>query len=189
MSTAQDADIELLTRLSQGDKQAFDQLYLKYSHPLYLNLLKLTKSEEVAEELLQDIFLKIWNKRDTLDIHTGFGGYLFKISQNLVYDFFRKAKQDKALRHRITAAASENYTHIEETLLSRENRTLLQRAISTLPPVRQQIFRLCKLEGKTYEEVASLLGISVSTVNDHIVKATRHIRRFFPLIAFIISSL
>lgn len=189
MSTAQDADILLLTRLSQGDKQAFDQLYEKYSSPLYLNLLKLTKSEEVAEELLQDIFLKIWNKRDTLDIHTGFGGYLFKISQNLVYDFFRKAKQDKALRQRITAVATENYTHIEETLLSKENRTLLQRAISTLPPVRQQIFRLCKLEGKTYEEVATLLGISVSTVNDHIVKATRHIRRFFPFIVLIFNGL
>lgn len=189
MNNAQNADTLLLARLSKGDKLAFDQLYEKYSHPLYLNLLKLTKSEQVAEELLQDIFIRIWNKRDTLDIHTGFGNYVFKISQNLVYDFFKKAKQDKQLRTQITSVAAEEYTHIEENLLSKENRTLLHRAIVTLPPARQQVFKLCKLEGKSYEEVAAILGISVSTVNDHIVKATRHIRRFFPFMALFISHL
>lgn len=179
----------LLTRLSQGDKKAFDELYEKYSHPLYLNLIKLTKSTEAAEELLQEIFVRIWNKRETLDIHTGLGGYLFKISQHLVYDFFRKARLDKKLHSRITETAAEEYTHIEETLLSKENRTLLYRAIDSLPPVRQQVFRMCKLEGRSYDEVAAQLGISISTVNDHIVKATRHIRRFFPIIILIINSL
>ncbi|BAV08226.1 RNA polymerase sigma-70 factor, ECF subfamily [Filimonas lacunae] len=189
MNNSQVGDELLLTRLSKGDKLAFDQLYQQYSHPLYLNLLKLTKSEAIAEELLQEIFVRIWNKKDTLDIHTGLGNYLFKISQNLVYDFFRKAKQDKQLRSQIIAVAAEEYTHIEENLLSKENRTLLHRAISTLPPVRQQVFKLCKLEGKSYDEVAEELGIGVSTVNDHIVKATKHIKRYFPIILLIISTL
>lgn len=168
----------LLARLSKGDKQAFDTLYDKYSYPLYQNLLKLTKSEQEAQELLQDIFVKIWNKRESLDIYSGFGSYLFRISQHLVYDFFRKAKKDRQLRNRIIAAASEQYTHIEESLLRKENQEALHHAIATLSPVRRQVFTLCKLDGKSYEETAALLGIGVSTVNDHIVKATRHIRKF-----------
>ncbi len=78
----------------------------------------------------------------------------------------------------IKAAAIEHYSHIEENLLFRENARLLQNAISTLSPQRRQIFELCKIQGKSYQEVGALLNISTSTINDHIVKATRSIRQY-----------
>ena len=169
---------ELLQRLQADDQLAFTQLYHLYSARLYGNLLKWVKSPEVAEELLQDIFILVWEKRHTIDIHTGFRPYLFRIGENKVYDFFRKLRRDKTLYAYIRASAAAQYTHIEEALLSRENASLLQAAIETLPPQRRQVFELCKLQGKSYQEVGAQLGISASTINDHIVKATRTVRQY-----------
>ncbi len=169
---------ELLSLLKKGDQEAFAQLYHLYSERLFLNLLKLVKSEQVAEELLQDIFILIWEKRQIIEIQQSFRSYIFRIGENKVSDFFRKAKRDKNLYAQIKAGTSEQYTHIEEALLSRENSELLRKAIEILPPQRKQIFELCKLQGRSYNEVSQQLGISTSTINDHIVKATKAIREF-----------
>jgi RNA polymerase sigma-70 factor (family 1) len=168
----------LLNSLRQGDEDAFARLYQQYSERLYGNLLKMVKHAETAEELLQDIFIQVWEKRQTIEIHTSFRAYLFRIGENKVYDFYRKLRRDKSLFAYVKAVASEQYSHIEENLLFRENAQLLQNAISSLPNQRRQIFELCKIQGKSYQEVSALLNISTSTVNDHIVKATRSIRQY-----------
>ena len=170
---------QLLNGLRQGDQSCFDRLYHLYSERLYVNLLKLVKHPETAEEILQDIFIQVWEKRDTIEIHTSIRAYLFRIGENKVFDFYRKVRRDKLLYANVKATASEQYTHIEETLLFRENEQLLHAAVASLPPQRRQIFELCKLQGQTYEQVSNLLGISTSTVNDHIVKATRSVRQYF----------
>jgi RNA polymerase sigma-70 factor (family 1) len=171
-------DQHLLSLVKQGDKDAFSQLYRLYSERLYRNLLKLIKSEELAEEILQDVFVQLWEKRETIDIQYSFRSYLFRIGENRVYDFYRKVKRDQKLFAYLKAAAAEHYTHIEEALLRQENTRLLQEAINILPPQRRLIFDYCKMQGKSYAEVSELLGISTSTINDHIVKATRTIRQF-----------
>jgi RNA polymerase sigma-70 factor (family 1) len=168
---------ELLTLLKEGQQEAFTQLYHLYSERIYLNVLKLVKQEQVAQEILQDIFIILWEKRDTIDIQTSFRSYLFRIGENKVIDFYRKARRDQSLYAYIKAAATEHYTHIEEALLNRENAELLQKAVNSLPAQRKQVFELCKLQGTSYQEVSSALGISPSTINDHIVKATRAIRQ------------
>lgn len=170
---------QLLNGLQQGDQESFGRLYELYSERLFVNLLKLVKHPETAEEILHDIFVQVWEKRNTIEIHTSIRAYLFRIGENKVYDFYRKVRRDKLLYAHVKAAASEQYTHIEESLLFRENEQLLQAAVAALPPQRRQVFELCKLQGKTYEQVSNLLGISTSTVNDHIVKATRSIRQYF----------
>jgi RNA polymerase sigma-70 factor (ECF subfamily) len=168
----------LLNELKQGNPQAFTRLYHLYAERLYGNLLKLIKHPEMAEEFLQEIFVLVWEKRQTIEIHSGFKAYLFRIGENKVYDHYRRLKRNQALFAYVKAVASEQYTHIEENLLKRENAHLLQSAIEALPPQRRQVFELCKIQGKSYQEVSSLLGISTSTINDHIVKATRSIRQF-----------
>jgi RNA polymerase sigma-70 factor (ECF subfamily) len=170
---------QLLNGLKQGDQSCFDRLYHLYSERLYVNLLKLVKHPETAEEILQDIFIQVWEKRTTIEIHTSIRAYLFRIGENKVYDFYRKVRRDKLLYANVKATASEQYTHIEESLLFRENEQLLHAAVASLPPQRRQVFELCKLQGQTYEQVGNLLGISTSTVNDHIVKATRSVRQYF----------
>jgi len=171
-------DKTLITRFQNGDKDAFTQLYATYSRQLYLNLVRLVKSEELAAELLQDVFIAIWEKRDSIEIQQSFRAYLFRIGENKVTDLFRRARRDKILLSKIKKIASEHYSYIEEDMIAREDAAILKKAIETLPPQRRQIFELCKLQGKTYSEVSLQLGISTSTINDHIVKGTKSVREF-----------
>jgi len=166
----------LVTRLNDSDEDAFEQLYQLYSGRLFGYLIKLIKSELFAQELLQDTFIKLWNNREKINTDKSFRSYLFRIAENNVYDFFRKAARDKKLQAAIIKSACRHYQHVEENLLTKENEQILQDAINLLPPKRRQIFQLIKIEERSYDEVSTLLNISVSTINDHIVKATKSIR-------------
>ena len=168
---------ELLLLLRKGDEAAFEKIYHLYSQRLMGNLVKLLKSEELAAELLQETFVKIWNHRSQIDAAKSFRSYLFRIAENLVYDFFRKASRDKKLQQQLLAGATAHYRHVEESVCNKENAYRLKRAIEALPPQRRQVFQLIKLEGRSYAEVSNALNISVSTISDHIVKATRFIRK------------
>lgn len=167
---------EILLRLIQGDEQAFEKIYRLYSNRLYGRLLKLLKSVPQTEEILQDVFLKVWEYRASIDPEKSFRAFLFKIAENKAYDFFRKAALHKAFETELIALSTSNYTMLEELMADEDKSVLLEKAINNLPPQRQQVFRLCKLERKSYTEVGQLLGISLSTVSDHIVKATKSIR-------------
>jgi RNA polymerase sigma-70 factor (ECF subfamily) len=169
---------EWLLLLKQGNEQAFEKIYGLYSSRLFGNIYRMVKSESTAQEILQDVFLKIWYNRAGIDPEKSFRSYLFRIAENNVYDFFRKATRDKKMQARLLTAATEQYEHIEEMIFKKENALILEKAINSLPQQRQQVFRLCKLEDKSYNEVGQLLGISVSTISDHIVKANKAIREY-----------
>jgi RNA polymerase sigma-70 factor, Bacteroides expansion family 1 len=168
---------ELLLQLKAGDEGSFAQLYALYSPRMYGFLLKLTKREETAREILQEVFIRLWERRGTLDPDRSFRSYIFRIAENCVVDFFRKAALDKKLGKQLMDQASERYQHIEEQIYEREKTAILNQAINLLPPQRKRVFELCKFEGKSYKEVSLLMGISVSTISDHLLKATRAIRQ------------
>lgn len=172
-------EVELLVKLSNGDKYAFEVLYNQYKYRITGNLLKLLKSEEIAEEILQDLFVKIWDTRQSIDPQKSFKSYLFRIAENMVIDYYRKASRDKKVHDKLMAAATESYSHIEEHIFNKESELLLYSAINLLPPQRKQVFTLCKLEGKSYKEVSELLGISHSTINDHLLKSNRFLKQHF----------
>ena len=169
----------ILSELIEGNEYAFEQIYKLYSPRLFGRLLKLVKIEAQAEEILQDVFLKICVNRRSIDPEKSFRSFLFKIAENKVYDFFLKVNRDKNLESQLIALSSSTYTVIEAFLSGDESLKILQKAIEDLPPQRQQVVRLCKLEGKTYKEVSEMLGISESTISDHIVKGTKTIREYF----------
>lgn len=168
----------MLTQLQAGSADAFTQLYQAYSERLYYNILALVKDGLTAEELVQDIFSRIWQKRATLRIDTSFSAYLFTASRNRVYDFFRKLHRDHHLYATIKAAASYEYSYIEEALLSRENADILQKAIRSLPQQRRRAFELCKIEGRSYKEASEIMGVSLSTLKDHMANARASIRTY-----------
>ena len=169
---------ELLFLLKQGHVTAFEEIYKLYSSRLFGNIYKVVKSKSTAQEILQEVFIKVWNNRTGIDPKSSFRAYIFRIAENNVCDFFRNASRIKKMHSHIHVIASKHYEHIEEFLLSKENNALLHTAINSLPPQRQLVFRLCKLEGKSYHEVSQQLGITVSTVSDHIVKANKAIRDY-----------
>lgn len=176
MYTTTSNEKDLILLLAEGNEAAFEKLYRLYSEPLLSYLIRLIKLEDVACELLQDVFIKVWNNRQHIDVDRSFRSYLFRIAENLAYDFFRKAARDIKLQTALINNAGINYSSIEESIYIKERNELLKSAIDTLPSKRRQVFQLVKIEERSYEEVSKLLDISASTINDHIVKATKSIR-------------
>jgi RNA polymerase sigma-70 factor (ECF subfamily) len=100
------------------------------------------------------------------------------IARNRVFDFFQQVTRDQALHERIRNTASEQYDHIEQALFARENADLLRKAIAMLPPQRRRAFVLCKIEGLTYRQASEKMGVSLSTVKDHMIYAFDSIRLY-----------
>lgn len=171
---------DLLVGLAEGSEKAFEELYHLYSRPLLGFIFKIVKSKTYAGEILQDTFIKVWNNRNKIDLDQSFRAYLFQIAKNNVYDFFRQAARDKKLELRIVNHICQEYSHVEELLSSKDDVVHLYRVIDALPPKRRQIFKLIKIEELSYAEVSEKLHISVSTINDHIVKATKFIHANLP---------
>lgn len=167
---------ELLMDVKLGSRCAFEQLYHLHRLVIYNNLKRLIRDEFTAKEILQDVFMKIWERRTELEPEKSFRAYLFRIARNMVMDYYRKVKREKKLVDNLQVFASEVSDQPMESVISRDEEEMLMGTIDTLSPQRKRIFTLCKLEGKSYEEVSQILGVSSSTISDHIVKATKTIR-------------
>jgi RNA polymerase sigma-70 factor (family 1) len=168
----------LLLQLKQSHEPAFNALYRSYSKPLYQKISRIVKDESVADELLQDLFLKIWEKRDLIQIDQSFTAFVYTVANNLIYDYLRKVSKDKRLHARLLINAVDYYLHSEELLIEKETAKIIQDAVAQLSESRRAVFTLCKIEGKTYQEAASLLGITVATVNSHMVSSLKSIKTY-----------
>lgn len=167
---------DLLIRLQNGDDAAFETIYRLYRLPIYANILRMVHDETAADDLLQEVFLRVWENRDKIDPDKSFGGYLFTCSRFMILNFLRHTSIEKQVENYLSRTQSEIYRHIEEGIFSREAEAFIQKTINELPPQRLKIYTLCKTQGMTYQEVAATLGISPTTVQDHMVKARRFIR-------------
>lgn len=172
-------EIELTLLLKKGDRNAFGKLYERYKMPLAANLFKLLKSEELTFDLLQDLFLKLWENRAQIDVEKSFRAYLFKIAENMVYDYYRKAARDTKMQLTIMQTSTEIYSYIEEDILIKEHSNLLREAVAQMPPQRRQVFTLFKLEGKSYKEIESIMGINGKTINSHLFQASKFLKEHF----------
>ena len=175
----EECEKELLLRIQQGDVKAFGQMYTIYSPRLYANILKLVKSATITEELLQDTFQRIWEHRQNIDTDKSFRSYIFTIARNLVYDYFNKASRQRLLERHLQAIEEKSVLKTEQRLEEKESGLFLEKAVRQLPPQRKLVYTLCKIEGRSYEDVSIMLGISVSTISDHIVKATKSIKAYY----------
>ncbi len=169
---------ELVRQLHAGSVEAFTELYHFYVHRMYTNIFKMVKDELLAEEIVQDLFGRLWEKKETFNIEQSFSGYLYRIGQNLVHDFYRNLRTHRDLCEKFKASAMKNYNPVEETLDYREKLALLYRALNTLSPQQKTIYQLCRLEGLSYKEAAEHLGISHFTVKEHLSKASNSVRHY-----------
>lgn len=170
---------ELLSQIREGDVKAFEYIYNNYSARLYGSIIKIVKSATVAEELLQETFQRIWEHRTSIDINRSFKSYVFTIARNLVYDYFNKTSRQKLLERYLQSKEENSVSRFSHQLEEKESERLLENAVHQLPPQRKLVYTLCKIEGRSYEDVSKTLGISVSTISDHIVKATKSIKAYY----------
>ncbi|MBV7533030.1 RNA polymerase sigma factor [Chitinophaga sp. sic0106] len=177
MSTDQPyVETDLLHRVAAGEEDAFNQLFAQYRNDVYLHALTYTKSPEFSEELVLDIFLKIWENREKLTEITHFKGYLFILSRNQVISAMRKCLLQPVTGMDLSYQISD-WMEPDKRLEYKEAQALLEKAIATLSPQQRTAFTLSRAEGKTYEEIAAIMGISKRTVNYHIVAALNALRQ------------
>lgn len=171
---------ELIMRVVQGDEIAFAQLFRQYKNKLYSFIFHLSGSATIAEDVLQDVFLKVWRDRDQLTGIDNFNAYLYRMAQNTAINVLRRQSREALLLNEVQRLAPEG-VHGDELLAAKEVRTALQQAINNLPPQQRKVYQLGKEQGLTYEQIAGSLGITPSTVRNHMVQALKAIREYIAL--------
>jgi RNA polymerase sigma-70 factor (family 1) len=169
----------LLKELKAGESKAFLELYNRYHPGLYRYVLRFIKVPALAEDVLQDVFLKIWEIRKTINPDLSFQAYLYRISRNCVFKLIKKITSDESLRMKVMQQLQKSVTGADIKMQWKEYEELFDHAIAQLPPQRQKVFRLCREEGKTYEQAAAELGISRNTVKEHMVMAMKFVKEQF----------
>lgn len=157
-------------------EQLFNSLFQEYEGKLFLFVIKVLHSEELARDLVQDVFLKLWTIRDQLPDMDNAGAYLYRMAENRVYDYLRAAASRADLRNQLWEQMQQ---HTQETpafnLEVKEYDQVIRRAIDQLPEQRRAIYLMNKQEGMKYKEIASELNISPHTVRNQLTEAFRQI--------------
>ncbi|MBL7967072.1 MAG: RNA polymerase sigma-70 factor [Prolixibacteraceae bacterium] len=170
---------QLISLLRGGSQDAFEQLFDSYSQKLYRFSYSYLKAEAEAEEIVQDVFLKLWENRDKLRNETSFQSYLFTIAFNAIRKHFNKKTRDERFRANLLELLSEENPSLEnhsdfETLVAR-----LDQLIEAMPSRRKEIFLKRKKEGKSISEIALDMDISPKTVENQITEAMNYLKKEF----------
>jgi RNA polymerase sigma-70 factor (ECF subfamily) len=161
--------------IKKGDQQALEELFEKYYYQLCDFAFQYVRSVNLTEEVVSDIFLKIWKKREDLTISGNFKGYLFTAVRNQSLNYIKKEQRPlDSLDDRPRPPASTDYQP-DEKLLFKELTNRIETLINSLPPRRRRIFKLSRLEGFTYREIADMLSISIHTVQNQMVQAVKQL--------------
>jgi RNA polymerase sigma-70 factor (ECF subfamily) len=168
----------LLLRVSQDDALAFTLLFNQYKDKVYTIAFKLTGCAFTSEEAVQDIFMKLWMKRKDLSGVEYFTAWFNTIIRNYLFSLLKSqaARQSREIAFVNKLPSFHNNT--DQTILLKETETLLEKALYTLPPQQNKVYRLIKERGMKKEEVASQLNLSTETVKAHLSKAIKTIRAY-----------
>lgn len=163
------SDQALQAKLMAGEESAFSELYDRYNAVISAYIKRFVNSSDLAEDLTQEVFIKIWQCKSKLYEVRCIKAYLLIMARNHTLNSLKKAMRSDVAMAEVINCFVEQRNDTEEELLSKEYLQYLEKALSDLPPRTREIFRLCRQEGKSYEEVACALGISRNAVKNHMV--------------------
>lgn len=178
----------LVTELKNGNKSAFAHVYENYSNKVYHFILKFIIDQEDARELVQQVFIKLWENKKNIDPGLPLDPYLFVISRNCCFDFLKRAARDRELKEQLLQMNSIRCNETENKILLNEYEALVNKAILQLPEKRREVFN-CRLDGMSYDEIAIQLNISKNTVKTHLLKSYRFVKEYVKVFADISFSL
>ncbi|GEP97509.1 RNA polymerase sigma factor [Chitinophaga cymbidii] len=169
---------ELLRQIAKGSQDAYLVIFERYWDTVFSTSLLLTKSPELAEDIAQDVFAMIWEKREQLTTIEKLEPFLFITARNMIYSRLRKLSSQEAYRQYIMAYFSEaGAMGVDEQTELRELERAIQGAILRLPSQQQKAFRLSRFEGMRHEEIAATMGVSRITIKSYIVQALATLRK------------
>lgn len=167
---------DLIKSLKAGNPRAFKQVFLSYEKPVYYFVLSITKSEYISEEILQEVFIRLWSRRELLDPQQSFDGYLFTIARNLTYNYLRDASRRESVRDELWSNIQAQYQQVETDIIFEEYKEIVEDIIRNLPRQKRSIYQLSRQQGKSHSEIADMLGISPKTVKNHLWNTMSTIR-------------
>lgn len=163
----------LLDRLASDDVEAFSVLYKHYAPAIRLFTRKIVKSTELSYDLTQDVFIKVWDRRHQLDEVSVFRSYLYTVAKNASLNFLKRAATDSRAKGLLLQGYPQQQEITVDTVVTADYMAYLNRLLDTLTPQSREVFRLCRQEQKTYDEAATLLGISRNTVKKHMMRTMK----------------
>jgi len=168
----------LLHQISTGDTKAFGIIFHRYSPKVYHYALKIVKSENLAEEITQEIFVKIWKQEEHLSQIENLDAYLRVLTRNHTLKVLRRMALEVRTSRMMATNYKEDHNETEEYIIFKDSEKVLNQAIEKLPAQQKLVYTLCHQEGLKYEEVAERLNISKLTVKTHMQHALRFLRNY-----------
>lgn len=166
----------MIKRLQADDRTAFDWLYNQFSRKIYLNALKLTKDSNVAEDIVQEVFIILWEKRSSIDPSRPLLNWIFVISYNKAIDYLKAVLRTTLVSE--TSLTNAYYPVKPEVFQREQQLNLIEHAVRRLSPQQRKVIDLCKLQGRSYEYAAQELSISKHTVKEYLSTAMKNIKSY-----------
>jgi len=184
---------QLTETLKAGDKTAFEMLFRTYYQPLCNYAYTFVQDRDEAEEIVQTTFLSVWEKRDTLQIHTAVRPYLYAMVRNACLNVLKHEKVKQQHAQVEMAVAERSVESVARTVMASELESKIYKAMDTLPEQCRLVFKLSRFEELKYSEIADQLNISIKTVENHMGKALRimreQLRDYLPLVILLMNGL
>lgn len=169
-------EIHLLERIRAGDSDAFDAVFRANYAALVGSAERILGRRDVAEEIVQDVMLELWRRRETLAVEDSLRGYLFRATRNRSLNHLRHGAIEKRAEPELAANRAESGSSAHAALVEEEIEVAVKRAVADLPARCREVFELSRMHGLRYSEIATTLGISVKTVEAQMGKALRLLR-------------
>lgn len=177
---------EQIVLLKEGDKNAFTSLYKSYWGQVHnFSRLYLTSPAEV-EEVVQEVFVKVWEARLFVKETESFKGFLFIITRNIIFNQFRKSFNESAYKTTVLNSTNEAYD-IEDEMEATDLKMYIDKLIMELPPRQQEVFRMSREQHLSYKEISTQLDISEKTVERHINEALKFLKKNIHLFQIFLS--
>lgn len=167
----------MLQRVAAGEETAFRELFHFHWDNLLGVALLFVKNSTYAEELVQDIFLRIWQNRDKLPAVQDFRSYLFITARNYIYTALRKKSVETAFTEELLWYFTDPVAGPEQRYLDKETAELLRQAVQQLPTQQRAVYEMAREQGLSHEEIAERLQLSKNTVRNHMARAMESIRK------------
>jgi RNA polymerase sigma-70 factor, ECF subfamily len=166
----------MVVRLKNGDKLAFELIFNEFSRKLYYFTLGYVHSQAEAEEIIQNVFVSLWENRDMLSEEFPIRSYLYKVTVNHIYNYFKHRLVRRRYIENIILEGAETDHEPVQNIISSDLEDMVRKIVGELPLRQRVIYRLSRVDGLSHAEIAQRLGLSVRSVENQIYRALKYIR-------------